>query len=94
MPNQQIDCTGCDASCCRHYKLSMIPGEALKELLSAHYDREVDSVFIHVYHKCEQLDENNRCKIYDKRPQTCRDYICTPEARPNVVKIEVGEKSY
>ena len=23
---------------------------------------------------CKALDENNRCKIYEKRPQICREY--------------------
>jgi len=26
--------------------------------------------------RCKDLDENNLCKIYEKRPQRCRDFLC------------------
>jgi len=26
--------------------------------------------------KCKYLDENNLCKIYEKRPKRCRDFLC------------------
>lgn len=30
--------------------------------------------------KCKHLDENNLCKIYEKRPKRCREFLCK-EAR-------------
>jgi len=26
--------------------------------------------------KCKYLDENNLCKIYEKRPKRCREFLC------------------
>lgn len=38
------------------------------------YIDEEDKWYLEFATPCEFLDENNKCSIYDKRPQICRDY--------------------
>jgi Fe-S-cluster containining protein len=87
----QIDCTGCDAPCCRALVLNLRPQESMRELLKAHYGRDIDLVTVTLNHTCEKLVDN-RCTIYEERPQQCRDFICHPSDRPNVLKLEISTK--
>jgi Fe-S-cluster containining protein len=38
--------------------------------------------------KCPQIDENNRCKIYDKRPLVCRAFPITSNIGRNAAALE------
>lgn len=46
--------------------------------------------------KCPHIDENNKCKIYDKRPLACRAYPITSNLGRNVADLkcpQVGKYS-
>ena len=47
--------------------------------LSELRDRALDlgNGTVKIFHRCDQLDENGRCRIYKTRPQICRDFDCT-----------------
>ena len=55
----KFDCTGCGA-CCRRV------GDALEQLneYDFPYKTKEDG-------SCEMLDENNKCKVYNNRPEVC-----------------------
>jgi Fe-S-cluster containining protein len=36
--------------------------------------KESDNWYLLVHTKCQHLQEDNRCGIYETRPQICRDY--------------------
>ncbi len=70
----------CKAECCKtlsfkHYSLS----EDLVRYYRLH-GCTVDKVEGKPYHilipmKCPQLDENDQCKIYNDRPETCKNFV-------------------
>jgi len=70
-----------------------VRSEQMKELVSAHYGKPVEVVFFNVTHRCAQLDDDNRCKIYDTRPQTCRDFYCAAAegSEPHSITLELTE---
>lgn len=76
-------CEYCTAKCCRYFAL---PIETPSERRDFDYIRwflmhDRASVFVDgetwyllVQTPCEHLRTDNRCGIYDRRPQICRDY--------------------
>lgn len=48
------------------------------ELFKAHGFEELlkTNGEIEIKHRCDQLDESNKCRIYESRPQICRDFNC------------------
>lgn len=32
---------------------------------------------VRLYHRCQQLQDDGRCAIYETRPQICRDFDCS-----------------
>ena len=76
-------CKTCGAVCCQYMGIELTPPETKKEAddlrwFIAHKDVSVyvdDGVWtLHVKNSCEYLDKDNKCTIYDKRPNICRDY--------------------
>lgn len=79
----EVLCTYCTAKCCRYFSLAID-----KPRTAADFDylrwyllhdfasvfTEGDSWFILVHTKCKHLQDDNRCGIYQTRPQICRDY--------------------
>lgn len=76
-------CNYCTGKCCRYFALPIDKPATYEE-----YDEvrwyllhenatvfvEDGSWFLLVHTICKALDENNRCTIYEHRPQVCRDY--------------------
>ncbi len=83
LPTDANLCEYCTAKCCRYFALPIeIPEDwADFEFMRWYllHDRatvfvEDESWYILVHTKCKFLGEDNRCGIYDTRPQICRDY--------------------
>lgn len=76
-------CDHCPAKCCRYFAL---PIDRPKKHSDFEYIRwyllhehasvfvEGDSWYLLVHTICKHLQSDNRCGIYETRPQICRDY--------------------
>lgn len=94
----EVDCSGCAAPCC---KGKATPTLTLTELISGGFKAKItplpealkdkapladSAVMVNVKEKCPYLDEDNMCKIWDNRPQSCRAYDCRNDKRTEVTK--------
>ena len=79
----EILCSHCPAKCCSYIALAIDTPETWKDFDYVRWyvlhERaavfvEEDSWYLLVYNPCMYLDDDNLCKIYDIRPQICRDY--------------------
>jgi Fe-S-cluster containining protein len=79
----EVLCAHCTAKCCRYFALPIELPETFAEweyirwyLLhhGATVFREDDTWYLLVHSECKHLLSDNRCGIYDTRPQICRDY--------------------
>ena len=82
----------CQAMCCRlwvvpisaeEYASGLYAAEQTCALTSKACDGQVAACTNRLYHlkrdaeeTCVHLDENNRCRIYEHRPQVCRGFTC------------------
>ena len=83
VPKDTILCEFCTAKCCRYFAL---PIESPEEFADFEYIRwyllheratvfkEGDDWYLLVHTTCRHLQDDNRCGIYETRPQICRDY--------------------
>ena len=77
-------CTGCVAHCCRYVAVEIDRPRSKWQydqiywmLLHAGVSLFVDPAgkwYIEFRTRCEQLAEDNRCAIYDRRPNLCKQY--------------------
>jgi Fe-S-cluster containining protein len=79
----EVLCEYCTAKCCHYFAL---PIESPTELKDYEYIRwymlhgettifcEDDDWYLMVHNRCDHLQGDNRCGIYETRPQICRDY--------------------
>jgi Fe-S-cluster containining protein len=77
------NCSNCEGKCCKYVVVEIDKPtnldyfEAIKWFV-CHKNINVfvseGKWYIEFLTPCEFLDKNNLCKIYDKRPQICRDY--------------------
>jgi len=76
-------CEKCDGLCCKYFALPIEDPEDWDDFddIRWYLNHENVTVFledgdwyINIKNKCKYLDENNRCQIYDKRPNICRGY--------------------
>jgi uncharacterized protein len=83
LPEGHVLCEYCTAKCCRYFALPIETPETHEDyefirwfLLHdrATVFREDDDWYLLVHTECEHLQADNRCGIYDTRPQICRDY--------------------
>ena len=83
VPEGACLCDFCTAKCCRYFALPIEkPTETqdfdfmrwflLHERASVFVDDEVWYILVHT--KCKHLQDDNRCGIYQTRPQICREY--------------------
>jgi len=73
------DCKKC-GKCCNYYYIFGKNDEDMAHFLAVHYGVDkCEEIKAKIFHRCLQLDENNRCLIYDSRPKKCRDYFCGPK---------------
>ena len=83
LPKGESLCEYCTAKCCRYFALPIDTPDTYKELEylrwfllhdRASIFKEDDDWYLLVHTTCKHLLEDNRCGIYDTRPQICRDY--------------------
>ena len=76
-------CNHCPAKCCRYFALPIDTPTERKDfefirwyLLHEHATvfTENDDWYLLVHTTCKHLQPDNRCGIYETRPQICRDY--------------------
>lgn len=72
-------CAGCGADCCRGFpSVKLTPEEysALERLGAARLEFLLNGEhYLIIEHGCEFLTDN-RCSIYDSRPDICRRFTC------------------
>ena len=76
-----VKCKTCKACCCKQMWFQLDPNPKVEHARWAklHGLEVIDRLGVQyavVPIKCKML-ENNKCTIYDDRPQICKDYICT-----------------
>jgi Fe-S-cluster containining protein len=83
VPKDACLCDYCSAKCCRYFAM---PLEKPEEFADFEFIRwfllheratvfaEDETWYLLVHTTCRHLQEDNRCGIYDTRPQICRDY--------------------
>ena len=87
---------GCDCcgDCCRQfvYRLAGADAEFLEFTRPETYSRVPGGLMVGT--PCEHLDEENRCRVYEKRPDICREFLChkardkpIPEAKDRTMKL-------
>ena len=88
MPREELKpgdvlCNHCPAKCCRYFSLSIDRPETAADfdylrwyLLHEHATvfTEDDNWYLLVHTVCKHLQSDNRCGIYETRPQICREY--------------------
>lgn len=79
----EVLCSYCTAKCCRYFALPIEQPtnaqdwEYIRWFLmheGAALFKEDDVWYLLVHAVCHNLKSDNRCAIYDTRPQVCRDY--------------------
>jgi len=78
------NCEECDGKCCKYVVIEIDTPETKKDMedikwLVCHknvgvFVDEDDEWYLEFLTPCEFLDENNKCKIYERRPKICRKY--------------------
>lgn len=83
LPAGKVLCEYCVAKCCRYFALPIDTPESFEDyefmrwyLLhdAATIFTEEDTWYLLVHTTCKHLQPDNRCGIYDTRPQICREY--------------------
>jgi uncharacterized protein len=83
LPQGHSLCEYCIAKCCRYFALPIETPETFEDFEFIRWfllhDRatvfkEDDDWYLLVHTECEHLQPDNRCGIYETRPQICRDY--------------------
>jgi len=83
VPEGKVLCDYCSAKCCRYFALPLDAPEdradfefmrwfLLHERASVFKEEETWYLLVHTV--CRHLQPDNRCGIYETRPQVCRDY--------------------
>jgi len=76
-------CDFCTAKCCRYFAVQIDKPTTWQEFDSIrwflmHYGAAVfteeGNWYLLVHSRCKHLQEDNRCAIYDQRPEICRQY--------------------
>ncbi len=83
IPAGEVLCAYCTAKCCRYFALPIDQPDCFEDweyirwyLLHAGATvfKEDDTWYLLVHSVCNHLQADQRCGIYDTRPQICRDY--------------------
>ena len=94
-----ITCDECNAKCCRYVAVEMDEPDCLDdwdqikwmlmhENIRVYLDNEGDWVAEFIT-KCKNLDKNNKCKIYDSRPDLCKEHEMESCVMNGEGKVEV-----
>ncbi len=77
-------CEGCAALCCRDLNVWIAAPRTKEEKEDLLWQVQFDTVRIYIRNRrwyllvkgdCMYLDKNNRCRIYDRRPEKCRKHL-------------------
>lgn len=83
LPPGEVLCSYCTAKCCRYFALPIEQPTNVKDweyirwfLMheGATLFKEDDDWYLLMHAVCRNLQSDNRCAIYDTRPQICDDY--------------------
>jgi len=83
VPKDKVLCEYCTAKCCRYFALPIESPTTFEDWefvrwyvlhQRASVFLEDDSWYLLVHTECKHLQADNRCGIYETRPQICRDY--------------------
>src|SRR5688572_5882318 len=83
-------CHLCTAACCKqngHDYAAVLRGEEVRKFAAYSIDvpfqsdggAVVERVLPYVGGRCQFLDEEDRCRIYEDRPGACRAFECVPQ---------------
>ena len=81
--SHEVLCDYCTGKCCRYFALPIETPEKFKDYefirwYMLHGETTIfcedDDWYLMVHNECDHLLHDNRCGIYDTRPQICRDY--------------------
>ncbi|MBU2052776.1 MAG: YkgJ family cysteine cluster protein [Nanoarchaeota archaeon] len=77
-------CKSCEGDCCKYIAIEIDVPETKEDFENIKwfvchenvnvYVNEEGEWYVEFITPCEFLGENNKCKIYDKRPKICRGY--------------------
>jgi len=83
-PDHCKDCSSCNGACCRYVVIELDAPKELEDfdIIKWYVCHKNVNVFVEedgawnveFITPCEHLGEDNLCKIYEKRPQICRDF--------------------
>lgn len=82
----EVLCDYCTAKCCRYFALPIETPTTRKDFdfcrwylmhKGATIFTEDETWYLCVHADCKHLQEDQRCGIYESRPQVCRDYSTT-----------------
>jgi Fe-S-cluster containining protein len=83
VPQGEVLCAYCSAKCCRYFALPLETPTTWSDFdfirwFLLHKDSSVfledDTWYLIVHTVCKHLQPDQRCGIYETRPQVCRDY--------------------
>jgi Fe-S-cluster containining protein len=81
---QVAACDGCPALCCRDLNVWIAAPKTNEEIDDLLWQIQFDTVRIYIRNRrwyllvkgnCMYLDEDNRCTIYESRPDKCRKHL-------------------
>jgi Fe-S-cluster containining protein len=86
-------CDQCVAACCKQWGPDyavLLRGDEVRKFAPFSVDVPVGSggrvivekVLPYVDGRCQFLGPDDRCTIYEDRPQSCREFECTPRFKP------------
>jgi Fe-S-cluster containining protein len=89
-------CERCVAACCKqngHDYAVLLRGDevrrfaAFSQVVTIRRDQQLlaESVLPYVNGRCQFLDDEDRCRIYEDRPLSCREFQCLPSYNANGV---------
>ena len=76
-------CVNCSAFCCKNLAMEIGKPTNKKEIEDLKWQLHFDTVKVYIHRrkwyqwvagKCMYLDSNDRCTIYEERPQICRKH--------------------
>ncbi|GAB6037179.1 hypothetical protein JCM15519_17380 [Fundidesulfovibrio butyratiphilus] len=78
-----MNCSSCPhgQACCRKFVVPVTVEEHLSGLYQISLDRRVVHLARRPDGSCVYLTAAGRCAIYDRRPETCREYTCAGDRR-------------
>jgi Fe-S-cluster containining protein len=83
VPKDEVLCKYCTAKCCRYFALPIELPTTFEDWefvrwyvlhQGAAVFRENETWYLLVFTTCQHLQPDNRCGIYETRPQICREY--------------------